>query len=1036
MITLLCLLAAACPPMALFAQNLQMLVDGTTSSQVALENLRVDVKVTGSIASTTWTMIFKNNSNRLLEGELTFPLPEGITVSHYAIDINGKLRNAVPVDKARGTTVLEAIEQRRIDPGLLEQVEGNAFRTRVYPLPAGGTRTVVIGYDEVLQAKGSKLEYRLPLTIKQAIPKVILSIVSTNGGKPEPVRSSVSDMSFDQQGAMWTATKELDNFIADRPLSFQIPQAKEAAVLMQQKDSDSYYCLINTPPRFGSRERRLPNEITVLWDASLSGLSRNHDAELELLDGYLRRVANATINLITFSNSVQPIRSFPIKSGDWHLLRETIENLSYDGGTQLGKLDLHDMPGREFLLFSDGMATYGKGNIITSRAPIYCINSSAHADFASLRFMAAKTGGQVIDLTSLTKLAALEQLTHQPLLLLGIQKDRDIEEVYPNVPVSAENGASITAISHIRNGDITLLYGYGTVIMEERTISFAAKNATAPGIDLGRIWASQKIAALDKSYEQNRPAIEILGKRFGLVTRNTSLIVLENLEDYLRYAVKPPEELREAYDLAVKQRGELHIAAIQNKVSLAENMTVNLLDWWNQSNPAVRSQPLTTVDGTINTATAPEKSAQKHASRAYTAPIIDPENPGSRQVRVEEQIEKVPTRSISDLATLSTQSYPSSAAGLQIGGSRVSGIKYVIDGVHLPAGSMLFSTGGGSTSDKFIDEAAPLFGIGAGRREKRKAKELNETLASIAKTASLSDSVLLDSLFSTYDDQQYQVYLGLRKARMQNSSFYLQVARYFMETGRKETGLRILSNLSELDVENYELFKMLGYKLREVGEKEAALETFRKVAAWRPMDPQSKRDYALALADAGFYQAAMDSLYAALTLQVDPSLQAANIGIEEVLLCDINGLLTQHPDAITPRIPRKIIQPMPSDLRVVINWNTKSTDVNLSVTDPKGEKCYYAHNRTTTGGRLSRNITEGFGPEQYLLRSAASGRYKIEVSYGGDHQVKIAGPTTIMAEVFTGFEKPEQQRQIFVLQLKPDDKGSKLVGEFEFGSRL
>ena len=79
---------------------------------VTLQDLRIDIKVMGNIATTTMQMVFSNKSDRVLEGELVFPLPQGASVSRYALDINGSLREAVPVEKEKGQQVFEAIERR------------------------------------------------------------------------------------------------------------------------------------------------------------------------------------------------------------------------------------------------------------------------------------------------------------------------------------------------------------------------------------------------------------------------------------------------------------------------------------------------------------------------------------------------------------------------------------------------------------------------------------------------------------------------------------------------------------------------------------------------------------------------------------------------------------------------------------------------------------------------------------------------------------------------------------------------------------
>ena len=80
------------------------------NSEVYLQSLDIQVEVTGNIATTRYVMVFKNRTGKILEGELLFPLPDGVTVSHYALDINGKMRDAVPVEKAKATQVFEEIE--------------------------------------------------------------------------------------------------------------------------------------------------------------------------------------------------------------------------------------------------------------------------------------------------------------------------------------------------------------------------------------------------------------------------------------------------------------------------------------------------------------------------------------------------------------------------------------------------------------------------------------------------------------------------------------------------------------------------------------------------------------------------------------------------------------------------------------------------------------------------------------------------------------------------------------------------------------
>ena len=61
---------------------------------VALEHLAMSVVVSGLFAETTQTLTLRNPNQRVLEGSLTFPLPEGAVITGYAIDIDGALVDA------------------------------------------------------------------------------------------------------------------------------------------------------------------------------------------------------------------------------------------------------------------------------------------------------------------------------------------------------------------------------------------------------------------------------------------------------------------------------------------------------------------------------------------------------------------------------------------------------------------------------------------------------------------------------------------------------------------------------------------------------------------------------------------------------------------------------------------------------------------------------------------------------------------------------------------------------------------------------
>jgi Ca-activated chloride channel homolog len=139
-------------------------ITDAAAQPVRLTAMNVDSKVVGHLAQTTVELTFRNPNNRILEGELQFPLLGGQQVTGFALDFDGKWRQAVPVEKAKGQEVFEEVTRARVDPALLEATKGNNFKLRIYPIPAQGVRKVSLTITERLPAgKDGSALYRLPL---------------------------------------------------------------------------------------------------------------------------------------------------------------------------------------------------------------------------------------------------------------------------------------------------------------------------------------------------------------------------------------------------------------------------------------------------------------------------------------------------------------------------------------------------------------------------------------------------------------------------------------------------------------------------------------------------------------------------------------------------------------------------------------------------------------------------------------------------------------------------------------------------------
>jgi uncharacterized protein YfaP (DUF2135 family) len=146
-------------------------------------------------------------------------------------------------------------------------------------------------------------------------------------------------------------------------------------------------------------------------------------------------------------------------------------------------------------------------------------------------------------------------------------------------------------------------------------------------------------------------------------------------------------------------------------------------------------------------------------------------------------------------------------------------------------------------------------------------------------------------------------------------------------------------------------------------------------------------------------------------------------GIEGIALMEANGILAQArrvlpPASVVSPFDSRLVRPIPCAVRILLTWDTDQTDMDLWVTEPSGERCLYSHNRTVIGGRLSTDFTQGYGPEEYCLRRAMPGVYKIQANYYGTSQQQLTGGTTVQATVITDFGLPTEKRRFLTLRLQ------------------
>ena len=973
---------------------------------VVIARYALVVQIRGLFAECTATMTFSNPNGRALEGMLEFPLPERATVCGYALDVAGRMVEGVVVGKDQARVVLEAESRQRVDPGIVEAVRGNLFRTRVSPVPASGQRTVAVTWVQELTVHHDEAALRIALPHCR-LPALSLHLAIASGSA-EPQIGGFGNLILTRWRDQQVANAILSDVTPGDDLLVRLPGLPRQLIQVEDDEGERFLSLSDLPALPRLPQAPTPTRIAVAWDASAgrspSGIARSR----AFLQALLAACPRSVIDLVVF-------RDVPERAStcsDAASLLALIDQAPCDGGASLARLDLRRsaLPHADdacWVLISDGLGSLGEGLPANGDVPVHCVVSDLDRDGSLLRLLSARTGGTAIDLlTSDAATAASAIADPQPGLLRIDAAPGLVSEVQ-----TAFAGGRATLLARLHgSGPVQLIYGVHGREAARTSVVVAADTQVAGNV-LARAWAGAHAAELGVFAEANRAELIALGQRYHLVTPGTSLIVLERLDQYLRHRIQPPAslpEMREQYLASVKNRASAWQADSNSHLEQVVVWWNQRLSWWQQE----RSSAGLLAELRALPPGAGVRAAAAPASRPLGAAVDAPGTPPPLAATVPPAASSPASARDGAASAAAAPALAAPAATLQARGSAGSG------------GRQLARTG----KDE-ADSIADGDGSWPGAR------------AAIAITPFEPNTPYLRAMRDAPPAQAYAVYLEERASRRGSPSFYLDCAGFFFERDAA-LGHRVLSNLAALHLDDPALLRILAWRLHQAGDLDLAIAVLRHVLCLRAEEPQSYRDLALALSARAEAQGRGDDLSEAMALLhrvvMRQPLEDVQLGeaadlaqswsrfpqIEVIALEELNRLLGvaekgrfDHPPQLPP-LDARLRQALDCDLRVVMSWDADDTDIDLHLIEPSGEEAYYGHQRTVIGGLVSCDMTQGYGPEEYLLRHAGSGTYRIRCQYFGSRTQGLLGPATVSAVAITNWGRPNESRRMLTLRLE------------------
>ena len=958
-----------------------------------VDSYAVEAQVNGLFATVSTTIVFGNPNGRVLEGELEFPLPEGASVCGYALDVNGRLREGVVVKKDEARIAFEAEVKAGVDPGIVEHVKGNLWKTRLYPIPARGARTIRVDYITPLAfAPNGDAALLLPMPREKLAARTVTITVPIHANLPEPQLGGLGDRRFAAAEAVWRTSSTDRDVTPGEDVVVALPQLPLTFAAVEKTGSEHWFAASVAAPA-PAAEKTDVKSFRILWDASGS---RKPADVAQARDALEALPADARYSLVVFRDAPEAEQVFTARAG----LLAALDGVAYDGGTDFAALAaaVKRLPAENnsaTLLFTDGMDSLSADAKDISFDALALV-SGTDRDIESLRLAC---GGRVLDLATATKEAILREIRAPARFLAGVTG----EGVDLLQGIGQRADGRVIVLGRLAADEATIRFDFGGGLRSEPVA--LKKTNTKDGRTLARARAAKRIAQLAPRADDNADELLALGREYGLASPKTSLIVLDTLAQYLKYDIEPPAQETELHAQWEKRRPSPTQAKANDAEAEKRWFAELKRDWdervaWHKNPILKRPTPKSGLFSSSDEdgATEDRPGLVRRAFNALTGANARRSVPNDS--RREMMMEATAQAGMTAPAAAQARAERSVSATMK---------KETDAAASAPAASVKLAA---------WDPKTPYL-------------------------QSLKDCATAHKGKDAPPDLLYHRYLELRAKNAAAPAFFLDCAGFFFARGDKAIALRILSNLAELKIEDPALLRTFAWRLREAGEYDRAIPVLRKVAKLRPEEPHAFRDLALLLTErAKAHTRAADATEAMALLKKTAftpwkrqnARAVAVFAVEELnALADWCGK-QQWPGNAQPTLPEwdsAFKHLLDMDLRIILSWDADNTDIDIHVLEPNGEEAYYKNRRTASGGFVSQDITTGYGPEEYLQLKGQKGVYKVLTHYYGSSQQRLTGPATATATVYTNWGRPAEKRQILSLRLdKPKEKVT--VGEITF----
>jgi tetratricopeptide (TPR) repeat protein len=725
------------------------------------------------------------------------------------------------------------------------------------------------------------------------------------------------------------------------------------------------------------------SSIAVIWDNSLSRSADDVAAERRFVSAVLEALSPKTQSLIAGGQNIESAARFAAPDA----LTKAIGSLTYDGATNLSQLlDIKTINRRDIradicLVISDGKSSLGAASLPSLPCRVFTFSAAENPNLDWLSLLASENNGA--DLSGLGPREAARVMSQDG----GLQR------------APGQAGAIFTfgnrqwfiapVDADARNYTLSLKGG-------RKRINLRGISKT-PHLAAGSFWGQREMARLRADGAKNFDAVVKASRHWGVQGKETSFLVLESAWDYIEAKIDPPTsfpadrledyktDLAEAQEEAADDRAD-HLEEIaedwKEQIEWWETDWINPDDFYDDDDNSDLPQPIVPAP--------PPPSALPQPAPPQSAPPMTEEE-----------------QDLSD------------------------------------AGSETVVVTASRIANDYTDEI-----IVSGVRRGNPAGELPAEI-SVEIRPWTPDRPFLKALASLDGAAFETEYLQQRETHGDRPTFYLEVADQLHRQGRIQRAARMAATALDLPTVTTITQSNVADRLLMYGETDTAIMLYRDILPTAQDRPQPFYNLALALIRAGDRKRGKtrDALYAEafehLVHVINEPWEEDYDGIHLIALQDLNRTLARLSRWKRRRMIKSLdlddgfIRNLPVDIRVLVDWTGDDADLDIHVLERVGhsdeEEAYYGNNATDIGGRISNDMTEGYGPEEYMIRKAPDGLYRVETDYYAQDDYAEDGAIKLRARIWRNFGRKSETLETVIIEMLEEKEDPYVLGEIQVG---